>query len=96
METETSWKLFATLAEAAGGRREVVVAVEGADPTVGDALDALLASHPDLEPLVVEDGDLRPQVNLLVNGEHAGLDDPVSADDEFALFPPVSGGEAGR
>jgi molybdopterin synthase sulfur carrier subunit len=95
MQTETSWKLFATLAEAAGGRREVAVTVEDPEPTVGDALDALLDAHPDLEPLVVEDGALRPQVNLLVNGEHASLDDSVSADDEFALFPPVSGGEAG-
>jgi molybdopterin synthase sulfur carrier subunit len=93
METETSWKLFATLAEAAGGRREVVVGVDEPEPTVGDALDALLDVHPDLEPLVVEDGALRPQVNLLVNGDRASLDDPVSADDEFALFPPVSGGE---
>ena len=92
METETSWRLFATLAEAAGGRREVVVAVDGPEPTVGDALDALLDAHPDLEPLVVEDGALRPQVNLLVNGDRVPLDDPVSADDEFALFPPVSGG----
>lgn len=92
METETSWRLFATLAEAAGGRREVVVAVDGPEPTVGDALDALLDAHPDLEPLVVEDGALRPQVNLLVNGDRVSLDDPVSADDEFALFPPVSGG----
>jgi len=38
------WKLFADLAEIAGGR-EIDVAAEPGD-TVGDALDALLEAHP--------------------------------------------------
>ncbi|ESP87802.1 ubiquitin-like small modifier protein 1 [Candidatus Halobonum tyrrellensis] len=89
------WKLFADLAEAAGGR-ELAVDADGAD-TVGEALDALLDAHPALAARVLdEEGELRPHVNLLRNGEDVheteGLATPVDADDELALFPPVSGG----
>lgn len=89
------WTLFATLAETA--EREVPVEVEpGA--TVGDALDALLAVHPDLADEVLDEhGDLADHVRLLHDGEDPfvegeGLDAPVAEDDELALFPPVSGG----
>jgi molybdopterin synthase sulfur carrier subunit len=87
------WRLFATLAETAGEDR---VPIEDAE-TVGDALNALLATHPDLEAEVLADGDLVEHVRLLHEGEDPfaageGLDTPVSRDDELALFPPVSGG----
>jgi molybdopterin synthase sulfur carrier subunit len=88
------WRLFATLAETAGEDR---VAVEDAE-TVGEALDALLAAHPALESEVLdEDGELVEHVRLLHEGEDPfaggeGLETPVSAGDELALFPPVSGG----
>lgn len=90
------WKLFADLAEIAGGK-EIAVAVEAENPTVGDALDALLAAHPDLEPRVYEDdGSLSTHVNVLVNGSDVdtldGLDTDIDEADELALFPPVSGG----
>lgn len=90
------WKLFADLAEHAGDRTVSVSVEEGA--TVEDALEALLADRPALEERVLdEDRDLRPQINVLRNGrnvltEEAGLETPVDADDELALFPPVSGG----
>ncbi|PSP86412.1 molybdopterin synthase sulfur carrier subunit [Halobacteriales archaeon QS_1_68_17] len=90
------WKLFANLAEAAGAR-EVEVSVDPGG-TVGDALDALLDEHPDLEPLVLDDdGDLRDHIRLLHNGENpftaaSGYDTSLDAGDELALFPPVSGG----
>ncbi|MFB6074687.1 MAG: ubiquitin-like small modifier protein 1 [Haloarculaceae archaeon] len=89
------WKLFATLAETAGERE---VALDGEAATVGEALDALLAAHPDLEGAVLDEaGDLREHVRLLHEGEDPfraaeGLETPVGADDELALFPPVSGG----
>ncbi|ESS10514.1 MAG: ubiquitin-like small archaeal modifier protein (SAMP) [uncultured archaeon A07HR60] len=92
------WKLFADLSEIAGGRT-VEVDLEADSETeviVGEALDALLVVHPDLEDRVMEDGDLSSHINVLKNGsdvrEAAGLDTPVEADDELALFPPVSGG----
>ena len=88
------WKLFADLAETAGTRE---VELDAGAETVGEALDALLSEHPDLEGRVrTEDGDLRGDINVLRNGEsvHAldGLDTPVEEGDELALFPPVSGG----
>lgn len=90
------WKLFADLAERVG-RKRVAVDVESGD-TVGDALDALLADHPDLEERVLdEEGTLEDHINVLRNGTNvftqgAGLDAELDDGDELALFPPVSGG----
>ncbi|WP_138798069.1 ubiquitin-like small modifier protein 1 [Halostella sp. PRR32] len=89
------WKLFADLAERAGGKH---VPVEDDADTVGEALDALLAENPALEERVLaDDGDLRDHINVLRNGtnvlvEGDGLDEKLEAGDELALFPPVSGG----
>lgn len=88
-------KLFANLAESAGTR---IVPVEpGHAGTVGEAIDAVCASHPDLREEVF-DGDGRPHdhINILLNGTnvvHAdGLEEAVDPADEIAIFPPVSGG----
>ncbi|WP_246983944.1 ubiquitin-like small modifier protein 1 [Halorientalis marina] len=90
------WKLFANLAETAGGS-EVEVDVEpGA--TFGDAVDALLEAHPELEAEILdEDGDIHGHIRVLHNGdnpfvEDEGYDTELEAGDELALFPPVSGG----
>jgi molybdopterin synthase sulfur carrier subunit len=89
------WKLFADLAEIAGGK-EIEVET-GPDETVGAALAALVEAHPDLENRIYDDeGDLREHINVLRNGTNvhneAGLDTELAAGDELALFPPVSGG----
>lgn len=90
------WRLFANLAEAAG-RKEVEVDV-GAGATYREAFDALLAEHPELEAEVLdEDGELREHVNALRNDRNPfaagdGWETRLEADDELALFPPVSGG----
>lgn len=90
------WKLFADLAERAG--TDEVSVDPGPDATVGDALDALLAEHPDLEERVLDsDGSVRGNINVLQNGtnvitQREGLATPTEDDDELALFPPVSGG----
>ncbi|MDF9745727.1 ubiquitin-like small modifier protein 1 [Natrinema salsiterrestre] len=91
----TEWKLFADLAERAGDKHVTVDAAAG--DTVGDALDMLVADRPDLEGRVLEDGDLRSQINVLRNGtnvlvEEEGLETELEEGDELALFPPVSGG----
>lgn len=91
------WKLFADIAERAG-TDAVSVRVDAADPSVGDALDALLVAHPDLRERVRPDGErLAPDVNVLLDGSDVfatadGLATPVDDDAELALFPPVSGG----
>ncbi|WP_339104852.1 ubiquitin-like small modifier protein 1 [Haloterrigena salinisoli] len=91
----TEWKLFADLAERAGDKHVTVEADAG--DTVGDALEQLVADRPDLEGRVLEDGDLRSQINVLRNGtnvlvEEEGLETVLEEGDELALFPPVSGG----
>lgn len=90
------WKLFADLADHVD---EEPVHVEARDAgTVGEALAALLEDHSALEERVLdEDGDLKPQINVLRNGRNVqtqeeGLETPVAEGDELALFPPVSGG----
>ncbi|WP_128904986.1 ubiquitin-like small modifier protein 1 [Halorubrum amylolyticum] len=92
------WKLFADLAEVAGGR-EIDVAAEPGD-TVGDALDTLLEARPDLRDRVLDDGEVADHINVLRNGRNVrhddGMDATLEAGDELALFPPVSGGAVGR
>jgi molybdopterin synthase sulfur carrier subunit len=88
------WKLFADLAEVAG-RKEIEVETEP-DDTVGEALSALVAQHPELEDRIYEAGELRDHINVLRNGTNVhtenGLDTELEDGDELALFPPVSGG----
>lgn len=91
------WKLFATLAETAGDN-VVDVPVETADPTLREALDALISAHPELEAQVLDDdGSLQDHIRLLCDGEDpfraaAGWETGLSETEEVALFPPVSGG----
>lgn len=87
------WKLFADLRTVTDSEE---VTIDSNQETVGDALDALLASHPELEDRVLEDGRLREDVNVLRNGQSVrpgdGLATSVEENDELALFPPMSGG----
>lgn len=94
------WRLFATLAEAAGDT-EVRAPPSGdgdGTVTVRAAIDGLLEAYPALEAeILADDGSLADHVRLLVDGSDprttdAGLDTTVDDDAELALFPPVSGG----
>jgi molybdopterin synthase sulfur carrier subunit len=91
------WKLFADLAEVAGDR-ELRVDVDASDgATVGDALEALFERRPALRERVLdESGAVADHINVLRNGENVraaeGLETAITAEDELALFPPVSGG----
>jgi MoaE-MoaD fusion protein len=77
-----SVRLFAGLRERAGTDRLDVELPEGAN--VGDLLAAMAET-----PV----GALRPRECVVaVNREYASADEPVSAGDEVALVPPVSGG----
>jgi molybdopterin synthase sulfur carrier subunit len=65
--------------------------------TVGEALDALVARHPDLKAqLFDERGALRRYVNVYVRDEDIRslqhLDTPLAEHDEVQLIPAVSGG----
>ncbi len=87
------FKLFANFREAVR-QKEVEVAADG--KTVGDAIRSLVAHHPQLEPMVYQDGHVKQYVNVLLNGQTVKSDQlastPVKEGDEIALFPPVSGG----
>jgi molybdopterin synthase catalytic subunit len=78
-KVEVTVKLFAMLRERAGASEVTLELPDGA--RVQDALDSLTD---------VTDG---MPVVMAVNREYASADDPLSAHDELALVPPVSGGE---
>ena len=86
-------KLPTQLRASAGGEGAVVV--EGS--TVGEALDALYAAHPELrERLSDGDGTLRRFINVYVNGDDIRfgelLDTPVADGQEVQSLPAVAGG----
>ena len=82
---KVSVRLFAGLRERAGGQH---IEVELPDGAVVEDLLAAMAQTPV--------GELRPgQCVVAINREYAGAGEPVRAEDEIALIPPVSGG-AGR
>ena len=71
--------------------------VEVKAATVGEALTALLAQHPDLRRhLYTEDGKLRAFVNLYVNDEDirflGGESYAFQDGDEVMLIPSIAGG----
>ncbi len=90
------WRLFANLAETAGTKRVEVPAKAG--DTFRDAFDQLLEAHPELEAEVMDaDGEIHDHIRVLRNDHNPfvtdeGFDTVLEADDELALFPPVSGG----
>jgi MoaE-MoaD fusion protein len=84
MEVEV--RLFAMLRERAGRDSVTVDVPDGA--TVAEALDAVGREH-GLGELI----GAMPVV-MAVNREYAAEDDRLSAGDELALIPPVSGGES--
>jgi len=91
---ELTLKFFATFREAVGSK---TVDREFADAsTVGEVLAALEAEYEDLGGDLLVDGDLRPQINVLLNGREVlhmeGVDTAVSDGDTVAVFPPVAGG----
>lgn len=86
-------KLFANFREVTK-KKEVEVNVEG--NTVRDVVSALMHDYPNLEPLMLTGQDIKPYVNILLNGksvrDQEGLDSKVKEGDDITVFPPVSGG----
>jgi len=82
-----------------GGRDEVTI--DGAAGSLSHALSQLWTAYPALRDRVMtEAGDIRPHINVFVDGANArdigGLAAPVGADAEVVLLPAVSGGCCGR
>ena len=91
-------KFFATFREAVGSKfldREY-----DDDATVHDVLADLEAEYEGLSGQLLDDGELKSQINVLKNGrEVLHMDGPATTLDDgdtLAIFPPVAGGSAGR
>ena len=86
-------KLFANFREVTKNK-EVEVSPKG--DKVNDVISALIHDYPKLEPLMLNGTEIKPYVNILINGksarEQGGLQARVKEGDEVAIFPPVSGG----
>lgn len=89
-------RFFATFREAVGTK---TITREYDAGTVGDVLVALEDEFEGLAGQILEDGAVRPQVNVLLNGrdvEHEqGIETPIEPDDTLSIFPPVAGGAPG-
>jgi molybdopterin converting factor small subunit len=64
--------------------------------TVGEALAALIATYPAIEPsLFAAPGELKPFVRVFVGerdiADAAGLDTPLAGEDVLSIVPPVAG-----
>ncbi|PJF40326.1 MAG: MoaD/ThiS family protein [Chloroflexi bacterium] len=87
-------KIPTPLREYTGNEAQVVV--EGT--TVGSALENLVEQHPDLQPHLFENGQLRQFVNIFIDDEDVrfldGLDTEIDADDNLRIIPSIAGGAA--
>jgi molybdopterin synthase sulfur carrier subunit len=82
-------RLRGPLKQRAGDQAEQ--AVPGA--TVSDLMRALERAHPALEGWILDErGHVRRHINVFVNGERAGDDDPVADTDRVDVLPAISGG----
>jgi molybdopterin converting factor small subunit len=82
-------RLTQMLAEAVGVN--VTQSVSGA--TLAEILNDLFGRRPGLRGhIVTETGEIRPHVAIFVNGDRAGLDDPVPDNATVYVLHAVSGG----
>lgn len=67
-----------------------------AAPDVAGLVAELESRYPSLVGRVTDErGSLRPHVKIFVNGESAGLDEPLRDADEVRILPAISGGSDG-
>ncbi|HYT48798.1 MAG TPA: ubiquitin-like small modifier protein 1 [Pyrinomonadaceae bacterium] len=83
------------LTEFTGGRAEIKL--DGSPATVGEALSRLWSAHIGLRDRVLtEQGEVRPHVNIFVNGETVAREQAtktsLDGDSEICIMPAVSGG----
>lgn len=91
-------RFFATFREAVG-RKTVESEFEDA-ATVGDVLAELESEYDGLAGSLLEDGDLAPMINVLLDGREVlhidGVETRLSDGDTLSIFPPVAGGARTR
>jgi molybdopterin synthase sulfur carrier subunit len=89
-------KLFATLRDMAGGKKQISVPFEAGQP-VRELVHAIAQTYPEIgEKLLGAEGDLSKVVHIYVRGRNVewldGLDTIVGEQDEVILVPPAAGG----
>ncbi len=93
MSIKLKVKLFANFREVTKSK-EVEVSPKG--DKVTDVISALIHDYPKLEPLMLNGAEIKPYVNVLLNGksvrDQGGFQAKIHEGDEVAIFPPVSGG----
>ena len=91
---ELELRFFATFREIAGQKSVAWQANDGS--TVGDVLQALETEYEGLSGELIENGTIRPHVNVLKNGREVvhleGLETTLEDGDKISVFPPVAGG----
>jgi len=90
-----TFQISGYLTEFTGGRAEIKL--DRSPVSVSDALNQLWVAHAGLRDRVLtEQGDVRPHVNVFVNGEVVRrdrvLETAIEGDAEICLMPAVSGG----
>jgi molybdopterin synthase sulfur carrier subunit len=87
-------RFFATFREAVGSKTIEREYEDGA--LVGDVLRALEDEFDGLEGQLIQDGGLKPQINVLKNGREVlhmdGIETELEEGDRLSVFPPVAGG----
>jgi molybdopterin converting factor small subunit len=92
-----TFQISGYLTEFTGGQAEITV--EAAPPSVGEALEVLWHRSAGLRDRVLtERGEVRPHVNVFVNGQVMRRDQvlqtAISDNSEICIMPAVSGGSA--
>lgn len=89
------FKFFANFREAVG-QKHLDWSYEEDAVTAGEMLADLEAEYEGLEGSLLENGDVRTAVNVLVNGRDVahidGLETVLEDGDTVSIFPPVAGG----
>lgn len=82
--------VYGPLRSATGAK---TVALDADPATVEDAIDALLEAYPSAESHLVDcDGEPRPSVRIMVDGDRVEMDADCPADAELQVFPAMRGG----
>lgn len=89
-------KLYATLRQRAGGKRDIEIPWSAGD-SVLEVIRELLRREPGLSGYILaEDGGLAPYVSVFLDGRDirhlSGLATSVNGETEISIFPPVAGG----
>jgi molybdopterin synthase sulfur carrier subunit len=89
-------KLYATLRQRAGGRRDIDITWSPGDSVI-DVVRELLRLEPGLSGHILSETECAlPYVSIFLNGRDirylGGLETALDGETEIAIFPPVAGG----